>query len=410
MKRFRSFSLVDQLAVLLPACVEDLPRPKGLLSIRGRRSTNPSIVPPEASDGVRISESGRRLRESPISIAPSCRTLSSIDNGLRLHLLLYRKGRFSTKHSVHGAWQKPWSVLSKVAKTVRASKILFVRLGVVKTGWIVCTRGGYHMTRRALTVAAAVLFLVNANPAQAVISFDQNVTPDVIFGSGNANGGFTVDRANGIELGLRGKLRFDAANQPQNIFNSNGDGTYSFDNLQAPSGFSFAQPPTTTPIWNFEWSINTNFDDSAAGRNLNDLVYILGIDFDPSPATNFLSFDPINQSLADHAIGDNSTGNAGGSKAANATEYGTLIDSNNVAQNSWNMEFFNNAPFDTFNPTDEGTYRFFLSAQDSSQQELARVEIDIVVGAATQVSEPGTLALLAFGLAGLGFLYRRKKT
>lgn len=38
--------------------------------------------------------------------------------------------------------------------------------------------------------------------------FDQDVTPDAIFGSGNANGGFAVAREDGIELGLRSKLRF----------------------------------------------------------------------------------------------------------------------------------------------------------------------------------------------------------
>ncbi len=60
----------------------------------------------------------------------------------------------------------------------------------------------------------------------------QDVTPDVFFGSGNDNGFFTVDLQDGvdyrIELGLRGKLRFNPSNQPQNIFNSNGDGSYDF--------------------------------------------------------------------------------------------------------------------------------------------------------------------------------------
>jgi hypothetical protein len=56
-----------------------------------------------------------------------------------------------------------------------------------------------------------------AAPTQAAIEFDQFVTPDVIFGSGNLNGAFTTDRQNGIEIGLRGKLRHDATGQPQNI-------------------------------------------------------------------------------------------------------------------------------------------------------------------------------------------------
>jgi hypothetical protein len=109
-------------------------------------------------------------------------------------------------------------------------------------------------------------------PAGAALLFDQNVTPDVIFGSGNANGGFTVDRRNGIELGLRGKLRFNASNLPENTFNSNGDGTYTFDAGLPPTGFGFVAPgSTSTALWNFEWSINSDVTGQL-GRNLDDLI------------------------------------------------------------------------------------------------------------------------------------------
>jgi hypothetical protein len=68
----------------------------------------------------------------------------------------------------------------------------------------------------SLLLAAAALGVAGPAQAQSLL-FDQDVTPDVIFGSGNANGAFTIDQSNGIELGLRGKLRFDASNQPENI-------------------------------------------------------------------------------------------------------------------------------------------------------------------------------------------------
>jgi len=79
------------------------------------------------------------------------------------------------------------------------------------------------------TLAAVALGALSVSAAGAATLFDQNVTPDVIFGSGNANGAFTVDRAEGVELGMRGKLRYNLGGVPENTFNSNGDGSYSFD-------------------------------------------------------------------------------------------------------------------------------------------------------------------------------------
>ena len=93
--------------------------------------------------------------------------------------------------------------------------------------------------KSTLLLMAAIVIAV---PALG-LDFDQNVTPDVIFGSGNTNGSFTVDRQGSIELGLRAKLRFDSNNQPQNVFNSNGDGSYSFVAGPAPSGFSWIRVP-----------------------------------------------------------------------------------------------------------------------------------------------------------------------
>ena len=70
------------------------------------------------------------------------------------------------------------------------------------------------MPKKTLGFAAVVLAtLAVASPANALL-FDQSLTSNVIFGSGNANGDFTVDRGNGIEVGLRAKLRFDAAGNP----------------------------------------------------------------------------------------------------------------------------------------------------------------------------------------------------
>lgn len=247
--------------------------------------------------------------------------------------------------------------------------------------------------------SAAVLIAASAN---AVI-FDADVTPDVIFGSGNANGSFTVDRNNGIELGLRGKLRFDENNQPQNTFNSNGDGTYTFQAGAAPGGFSFDPNSPTTPVWSFEWSINSNFDGT--GGNLDNFTYLLELDGDPGPGTNFLFFDPINLPFADHAIGDNSTGNGQGTVADDATEYASLINANNVAQQSWNYEFFNldGTALAAFDPNVIGTYTIRLSAFDG-ENLLAQTSIDI-----STVPVPAALPLMASALVGLGVVAWRRR-
>ena len=258
-----------------------------------------------------------------------------------------------------------------------------------------------NQPRRLLsTTLLAISVFAASTSASAVVSFDQNVTSEVIFGSGNSNGSFTVDQTSGVELGLRGKLRFDSTNQPQNVFNSNGDGTYSFDAGLPPTGFGFAPGSTSTAVWNFEWSINSDFDGSGSGRKLDALTYLLEIDFDPGVGTNFLSFDPIiiaPPDFADHAIGNNSTANGAGTSAANRVDYLSLIAGNNLAQNSWNMEFFDAAgagfPFDG---RTQGLYDIRLSAFDGSGQ-LASVTIQI-----DTVPAPATLALLGLGLFGFG--------
>ncbi|MFO0873085.1 MAG: HYR domain-containing protein [Phycisphaerales bacterium] len=206
--------------------------------------------------------------------------------------------------------------------------------------------------------------------------YDQNVTPDVIFGAGNANGSYTVDRSNGVELGMRGKLRFPSLN----VFNSNGDGTYTFN-----TGSGTGSPPN--PEWNFEWSVNTDWNGTSSYL-LDDLNYEIGMDFDPGAGTNYLVFDPITIGEVipfippappvvfwDHSIGTNATPNGGGAEAVSGPTYAALLAANNVAQNSWRMTFFDEFPF-TFNPAVNGRYEFYLSAFDGAAR-VARTAITI---------------------------------
>lgn len=246
--------------------------------------------------------------------------------------------------------------------------------------------------------------LMASQPLSAALLYDEDVTPDVIFGSGNANGSFTVDRDNGIEVGLRAKLRHNASGNPENTFNSNGDGTYSFDAGIAPT------QTFPTAVWSFEWSINSDYNGTAS-RNLDELTYELGLDSDPSIGTSWSTFDPINDGnpgaggavFWDHAIGDNTTGNGGGTSASDATDYATMIGNNNVAQNSWKPHWF--IPF---NPTVDGQYDFYLAAFDSSGQ-LARTDISVIVGEGAVVPVPAAVWLFGSGLLGLVGIARRRK-
>jgi hypothetical protein len=222
---------------------------------------------------------------------------------------------------------------------------------------------------------------------EPVLECDQDVTNNVIFGSGNLNGSFTTDRNAGVEVALRGKLRFNDSNLPENTFNSNGDGTYTF-NVGAPTGGA-GWVATTTPKWAFEWSVNSDYDGST-GNKLADLTYELGMDVDPGPGTNYLAWDPITPNGAipydppvvvpsyDHAMGDNSTGNGAGVGDTDPVNYAANLATYSLAQNAWNWEFFNEAPFDTFDPEVEGRYDFYLAAFDGGV-EVARTTITVFV-------------------------------
>jgi hypothetical protein len=266
----------------------------------------------------------------------------------------------------------------------------------------------------AICCAAAV---TGSRPANAVLVYNTNVTNDVIMGTGVANGGFTVDQANGVELGLRGKLRFDGSNQPQNVFNytgvsGTGHGVYTF----AAGGVNVLNGPvpswanSTTPIWNFEWSVNSDYLGTAS-RQLNDLTYLISIDFNPAAAdVPSLTFDPINVTYADHSIGTNATGNGLGAEAPlnDNIAYANLIANNNLAQQSWNMEFFDiPASVFPFNPSTLGTYTIRLDAY-SGIDLLASTSIDVV----TVVPEASAFVFGSVVLGGVGAVvaYRKRQS
>ncbi len=264
------------------------------------------------------------------------------------------------------------------------------------------TRGISNSSVSVVAGALATAILMGSSTDANALLFDQNITPDVIFGSGNANGSFTVDKEiAGVELGLRAKIPFVGT------LNSNGNGTYSYTLAETDHDGNSG----TAQRWNFDWTVNTDHLGTT-GNKIDDFTYKLGIDFDPSLATNFLEFDPITPSanpFPDHAIGDNTTANGGGAEATDAADYLSLIGSNNVAQNSWRHSFFPFHPTLTYDPTIDGTYDISLIAIDPNGGVAASTQIQVIIGAGgVSIPEPGTLALFGLGLAGIGFARRRK--
>lgn len=240
----------------------------------------------------------------------------------------------------------------------------------------------------AFTPMSSTVFAHGKPPA---LEFDQDATPpnaEMLFGDGNANGAFTTNRQNGVEVALRAKQRFPS---PADVFFSNEDGTYSPPKGDACPGFGFAPICTATPKWSFEWSVNVDYDWST-GSHLSDYTYELGIDADPSPRTKFTRFDPITPMLPaiplfDHGIGDNNSTNATASTASDAATYQTLLDNNNVAQQSWNYEFFNNlgTSLAAFDPAVDGNYIIYLRVLKADDKDKDKDKSKIVAESFIQV-------------------------
>jgi hypothetical protein len=255
------------------------------------------------------------------------------------------------------------------------------------------------MNRFLMCALAAGAIVPVAHGTADALLFNQDVTSNAIFGSGNANGSFTVDRSSGVELGLRAKVRFPEA---QNVFNSNGDGTYNHA----------AGNDAGRPLWAFEWSINSKYDGSS-GYEIGDLTYEIGMDFDPTAGTSYFAFDHITpgaQPWWDHSFGDNSTGQGQGTEATDASSYTGLLFGSNLVQNSWRMDFFDSpvSPF-SFDPNSDGTYSFYLKAFEEGgggefvPNLLAYTEIQVIVGdGVPEVPEPSSLAILGIGLLAAG--------
>jgi hypothetical protein len=237
-------------------------------------------------------------------------------------------------------------------------------------------------------------------PAFGAVVYDQPVTNNVIYGTGNTNGNtWSVDQESpiGLELALRAHTRFPA---PLNDFPNDGIGDYG----GFPAG-GFNGGGSSS--WNFDWSVNSNYNTN--GGVLNLYTYTLSLDTDPTAGVTLQSIgiDPVNfcpgSPVNDSAQGTNATPQSGGTVYPNCGAYTSGLATNNLVQNSWRYAFFPSVPFD---PNTPGVYtidlKAFYASGLSAGQLAGEVSINVDV-----TPEPATLGFLGAGLAVLALVSRR---
>lgn len=196
-------------------------------------------------------------------------------------------------------------------------------------------------------------------------------------GKGNPQGGFTINDQNGIELGLRAKLRLSAA---------------AFDSTTDLYTFSTGADTSGRALWNYEFSIDLNPGDGPGGQTF-DGVTAASLKVTDANTGITTTLNPLT-----YAIDNAGYGSAAGT--TNSSKDSGQQASDWAAQNSANLKWtgpgFNLWAADTYNIDLSVTYGT-VTTTDS-----------IVVSA---VPEPGSLIVLGTICLGmLGFVRRRADT
>jgi hypothetical protein len=177
-------------------------------------------------------------------------------------------------------------------------------------------------------------------------------------GTGNSNVNFAVDNNNGVEVGLKAKQRLL------------GDVTNVGNIYYVPAGFQTIDPTYPTYAkWNFDFSV------LYLGQP-GPYTVTFKLDFDPTANTFYQTLN---------------------------FPFGSVPP---LFQDSWNYGMGGSG----FNANTNGIYDIDLSVSSVTGGLLADSHIQVVVGdGAAPVPEPGTIALLGLGLAGLAVYGKRKQ-
>jgi hypothetical protein len=226
----------------------------------------------------------------------------------------------------------------------------------------------------AFAVGTAIAAFGSATMA-GNISYDASLAspPGWYNGTGNPNGGFTIDNeSNGIEVGLRAKLR-----QNPNVINS------STNVYQVPAGPQPGAP--TRAAWNYEFSINLGSSGFTLADIQHSTLTITDITTGGTPQTvNLLTY-----------WSDNSTYSNGNAVVG--------------AQNSQNPAFTGATGFPlqgTYNEFAPDTYEFTLKVKNDNNNDavLAQDTIDVTVAPV-----PSSLWAGIALMGGLGIVVATKR-
>lgn len=251
------------------------------------------------------------------------------------------------------------------------------------------------VSKITMALAAAGLTAGAAGTAHAVATYGNLADPGYYAGNGPANGNFTIDTTAGIEVGLRAKDR-------QTVTSIDGSsGIYVARAGLCTGGTGFCGPVTNKALWNYEFSVNTQ--NAAPSDLLGNYRVELRIDTDRSAAVNFVIISDAYTNW-----GDNEYIDGAGPKRIG----GLPIAGENGVQQSVNPLFGNSGfqtpnPFSPFDPFAAGLYEIEISVYAATDTagltELAGTDITVQV-----IPEPASALLVGLGLAGLGFIRRRK--